>query len=149
MLTLGAAILLSVLICSKFLSPTISESFTTDFTLKLLLSLIPTIIMLSALNIMFFELCNNIVSGILMHFFVSLCLCYISGCLYPIYTFPDIIVSVSKFLPTGMARAVVSTAFAKNNVIPELLGMLIYTLLFLFATYIVRNYKSGNKRRVI
>ena len=147
MLTLGIVIITSVVISSKFMPAPINGAFTFDFTLKLLLALIPALIMISAYNIMFFEMCDNLVSGILLHFFASLCLCYISGCLYPIYTFPDTIVTISEFLPTGITREVISTAFAKANVIPEIIGMLLYSALFIIVAFAVRNHKTTNNRR--
>lgn len=147
MLALGIVIITSVVVSSKFMPAPINGAFTFDFTLKLLLALIPALIMISAYNIMFFEMCDNLVSGILLHFFTSLCLCYISGCLYPIYTFPDTIVTISEFLPTGITREVISTAFAKANVIPELIGMLLYSALFIIVAFAVRNHKTTNKGR--
>lgn len=148
MFTLCFVIIITMIVSANFLPYEIADVLTIGFAFKLLLTLIPTIVMVSALNILFFELCDSIVSSTLLHFFVSLCLCYISGCLYPIYAFPDVIIAISKILPTNMARVTISTAFAKSNIALELFGMLIYSVLFILSAYAIRQYKTNGKRRV-
>ena len=43
--------------------------------------LLPVIVTVTAFGFMIFELAGNLVSGVLLHFFLSLALCYVSGCL--------------------------------------------------------------------
>lgn len=112
-----------------------------------LLRLLPVIIMITSFNILAFELADNIVSGILIHFFTCLCMCYISGCMYPIYTFPVILQRVSAFLPAGMSISWLSGNFTKTFNLLSLIGILVYSLLFFALALFIRNRKTANKQR--
>ncbi len=129
-----------------FLPEYLTSFVTWDLFLGFMLWLIPVIIMLSAFNIMVFELSDNIVTGVLMHFFASLCLCYVSGCMYPIYAFPKVIQQIAVILPTGLARGCLAGCFNDSVPIYELTGVLVYAVLFFGVALIVRNYKMKDKR---
>ena len=113
-----------------------------------MLYLIPVIVMLSAFNLMLFEISKNVVSGVLLHFFSTLLLCYISGCLYPIYAFPEIIQKLDYILPTGIARANLSSAFVGECNTYALIGTLIMAVLFYAATVASRTRKTLSNREV-
>lgn len=110
--------------------------------------IIPVLVMTSVFNILFFELSDNIVSGILLHFFTTLSLCYVTGCFYPIYSFPVFIQSIAVFLPTGTAREFLSGAFTEEFSLVGMIGIVLYTLLFFGAALAIRMKKvSDNWRR--
>ena len=110
-------------------------------------SLLPILLMISAFNIMAYELANNIVSGMLIHFFSCLCMCYVAGCIYPIYTFPKAIQTFSAFLPTGMSVTWMSDNFTGKFSYTALLGILGYALVFLLIALCVRTRKTANKQK--
>lgn len=110
------------------------------------LSLVPVIFMISAFNIMFFTLSDNIISTMLMHFLTSLCLCYIGGCLYPISTFPVSVQKISSFLPTGAAQNLLLANFGGNSTLLPLFLTLVYTVVFFYISVVARNRKTANKR---
>ncbi|MBR3971784.1 MAG: ABC transporter permease [Ruminococcus sp.] len=112
-----------------------------------LIRLLPVVIMLSAFNIMCFELSDNIIGGMLIHFFVCLSMCYVAGCMYPIYTFPVIIQKLSVFLPTGMATNWLSDNFTNNFSFKSLIGLVAYIILFLSVALIIRKRKTENKQK--
>ena len=112
-----------------------------------LLRLLPVIIMISAFNIFAFELADNIVSGMLIHFFTCLCMCYVAGCMYPIYTFPVVLQKISAFLPTGLSVNWLSGNFTENYNLLSLAGILIYSSLFFGASLFVRKKKTSNKQK--
>lgn len=114
--------------------------------LSLLLYLIPVIVMLSAFNLMLFEISKNVVSGVLLHFFSTLLLCYISGCLYPIYAFPEIIQKLDYILPTGVARANLASAFVGECNVYALMGTLVMAFLFYAVTVASRTRKTLSNR---
>ncbi|MBE6737779.1 MAG: ABC transporter permease [Ruminococcaceae bacterium] len=115
--------------------------------LTFILRLLPVIIMISAFNIFAFELADNIVSGMLIHFFTCLCMCYIAGCMYPIYTFPVVLQKISAFLPAGLAVNWLSGNFTGDFHLMSLSGILIYSLLFFSASLFVRKQKTSNKQK--
>ena len=113
--------------------------------LNVILCLFPIIAMISSFNIMIFEITDDIKSGVLLQFIVSLSLCYITGCLYPIYTFPAFIQKISYVLPTGLARSLLSNSFYQDTTLVPLLGVILYTLIFFCTTIFIRNLKINKK----
>ena len=113
----------------------------------LALRLIPVLLMICALNIMLFTLAGNMVSGLLLHFFGAIGLCYISGCIYPVSAFPLSVQRLAAFLPTGIARYHISTGFSGNAAWGSFGGLMAYTLAFFGIALLVRSRKiSGIER---
>lgn len=138
MLLQTATVFGAAFIALKFLKNDISVDVLTDFAIKI----IPVVIMISAFNIMMFELSSNIVSGLLLHFFVGVGLAYISGCMYPIYVFPSIVRKISLFLPTGCARSYLATCFTYDSSFMGFLGLMIYTVVFFCLAWFLRFRKT-------
>ena len=107
-----------------------------------LLYSIPVLLMLSAFNLMLFELTTNVVSGVLLHFFTTLSLCYISGCFYPIYAFPEIIQKIQFIFPTGLARACLANAFVTEVNALALISNLLFAIVFYVLAVYFRNRKT-------
>lgn len=114
-----------------------------DFTVRL----IPVVLMISAFNLMMFELSGNMVSGLLLHFFTAVGLCYVSGCLYPVYTLPPVLQTIAGFLPTGIARQYLSTCFTWESSVGDLTGLILYTAVFYGLAWLIRSYKIKGIRR--
>lgn len=109
--------------------------------LAISLSILPVVFVLTSLTFLIFELSGNLVNGILLYFFSTLALCYVSGCLYPIYTFPQIIQNISAFLPTGIARSYLAGFVAKNSSL-NTLWLILYSIAFLTVTILLRRHKT-------
>lgn len=109
--------------------------------------ILPVVALITALSFMIFEVSGNLVSGMLLHFFTCISLCYISGCIYPLYTFPVIVQKVAVFFPTALARSFLSSCLSGENHLPKLLGMAVYFAVFLGIAILVRTYKISEKRR--
>ena len=107
---------------------------------------IPVILLIASISLLIFELTDNLISGVLYHFFLTMSLCYISGCLYPIFAFPEIVQKISVFLPTGVARDVLGGALVGTQSILSLSLIPVYSLLFYFLTVLVRNRKLTKAR---
>lgn len=105
------------------------------FTIRL----IPVVAMISAFHFLLFEITRDIVSGVLIQFVASVSLTYISGCFYPIYFFPEIAQKISTFLPAGLARSYLSESIIQKPITISLVFILIYFVLFLGVTILVRN----------
>lgn len=79
--------------------------------LPLLPRMIPVVLLVSAFSYMLFCLATDLIGGILLQFFTTLGLCFVSGCLYPVYFFPAKVQKLAGLLPTGVARSQIAGAF--------------------------------------
>ncbi len=137
----GCAVTLTVIGKQDLLVSAIFEHF------PFLLRAVAVLIMVSAFDMMIFELSGTLVSGVLLHFFLSLGMCYVSGCFYPVYSLPVSLQKISGLLPTGVARELLQGHFTGENIGLQLLGIVIFTGLFLTVTILARNFKTGSVRR--
>lgn len=131
------AVVLIALDKEEFLTSVISDNY------LFLLRAVIVVLMVSAFNMMTFELSGTLVSGVIFHFFLSLAMCYISGCFYPVYSLPISLQKISGFLPTGVAREFLQGHFTGEKTGLQLLGVVVFTGLFLAVTIGVRNFKTG------
>lgn len=122
--------------------PAAGESFPEDLAVRL----IPVVIMVAAWNMMLFELSENMVSGLLMHFFGVISLCYVSGCIYPVYAFPKTIRQLAERLPTGLARSHLATSFTYEGAQDSLMGLLVYAVVFVSIALWIRFRKTARIR---
>ncbi len=146
MLALIGVIFAALGVGAHIMPEAIGNHLTLEALLSFALRLVPAVVMLAAFNIMIFELSDNLVSGVLLHFFASISLCYISGCMYPIYAFPKAVQKMAVFLPTGVTRGYLSGWFTDSTLILELAGVLAYAVLFFGIALAVRARKTANKR---
>lgn len=105
------------------------------------LQLLPLVAMITAFSFLLFEMTSDLISGILLQFFLSLALAYVSGCLYPIFAFPETVQKISAYLPTGLARTYLANCLTEENPILPLLGIVLYLILFVYLIGKIRNYK--------
>lgn len=101
-----------------------AKYFAKDLTL---LPAFPAVLMLASFSFLLYTLTGNLISGVLLQFFTALSLCFVSGCMYPVYFFPEGLQKLAPWLPTGAARAQLSACFGGEGSLPLVLG---YTLLF-------------------
>ena len=99
------------------------------FELSLLPRTIPALLLLSALQFFVYEISTSVVAGILLQFFSSFTLAYLSGYFYPSYLFPDSVTNIAKYLPTAVAI---------RSVGEGVLTLLLYLLLLLSLSVAVR-----------
>lgn len=104
-----------------------------------------SVIMITAFNIMLFEISENIINGIFMHLFFTIALCYVTGCFYPVYFFPKIIQKISVFLPTGIVRRCFADYMENRIVIVHIAGILVFAALFFLITVLVRRCRILKK----
>lgn len=109
------------------------------FTLALLL--LPIVLVTAVFSEMLFEFSGELVSGILLHFFATLALCYITGCFYPLYSFPAPVQALAPFLPTGAARAYFAAILTGESPLRPFLLLLLYAAVFFAVITAVRKKK--------
>jgi len=71
---------------------------------ELLLRAIPVAILCAAISYCVYTATADLIGGVLLQFFGSVALCFVSGCLYPVYFFPVGLQKIAAWLPTGAAR---------------------------------------------
>ncbi len=98
--------------------------------LSVVLAAIPVVILAAALSYMLYCLSTDLVGGILLMFFTTLALCFVSGCLYPVYFFPVRVQQIAAWLPTGLARTQLAGCITGVPAGLTSLWLLLYSLLF-------------------
>ena len=84
-------------------------------------------------NVVFMRFKNTTflkVSFVLLQFFLSTALCFVSGCMYPVYFFPVSVQRVAAWLPAGLARSQLASCITGENDVQTLLLLLAYALVF-------------------
>lgn len=106
-----------------------------------LLQCLPVVFSLGAMSFLMYEASSDLIGGVLMQFFVTLALCLVSGCLYPITFFPDAVQKIAVFLPTGLARMQIGNCIL-GTVSPETVAALLgFGCLFLALAVLIRSVK--------
>lgn len=98
--------------------------------LPLFVRMIPVTVLIGALSFLLYSLSRDLVGGLLLHFFVSLALCAVSGCLFPVYFFPSTVQLFAGWLPTGVAHSQLACGFTGSLGLTSLLALAGYSLLF-------------------
>ena len=107
--------------------------------------LIPVCMVISAMQMLLYELTDNLLNAVVLQFVVILSLGYISGCFYPSYFFPEGVQKLSALLPVGASMNFLSDFFlAKAGVIvlPFLWCAVLLTVLCIVRTI---NLKGGRE----
>lgn len=144
--------LLLVMIGSMYLSKYIFADFYTvvigDINLLgLLLASIVPILTLSALAFLIFELSKDVASGILLLFFINIAGAYISGCIFPIYSLPASLQTVSQFLPFGILREFLESFLLLKFSLPMCFVAVLYAVLLWLVGFIVKYRKIAGRER--
>lgn len=106
---------------------------------------LPTLTMMAALSYCMYTFSDHIISGVLLSFFVILALCFVGGCMYPIYFFPLSVQSLAAVLPTGIAWQSMLDCFTGASVTGTG-ALLAYSAAFLAIAVGVRAYRAGKSR---
>lgn len=70
----------------------------------------PVVLMAASLSYLLCWIATDVIGGLVLQFFAVLAMCFISGCLYPVYMFPVKVQQAAAWLPTGIARSLLSGA---------------------------------------
>ena len=73
--------------------------------LALLWQCLPVLLTVAAFSFMLYALSGDLIGGVLLQFFLSVAMCFVSGCLYPVYFFPESVQRLAQYLPAGLARS--------------------------------------------
>lgn len=109
---------------------------------RLFVGALPSLFVMAALSFLLYALSDHLISGVLLAFFVTLALCFLGGCMYPVQIFPDSIQRLAAVLPTGLTRQSLTGCFMgmKAGHVWALLG---YGGFFLALATAIRGYQAG------
>lgn len=141
LLGLAAVVFVPVICLSVTSNAMLADLLSTQEWLRYMILFVPVLAMVSAFNLFIFEVGGNVVSATLLHFFATLCMCYVSGCFYPVFTFPRAVQAMERFLPTGLARETLMLSFKVDAAFYPVIGVVAYGVLFFAAACAVRTYK--------
>ena len=110
-------------------------------TMQAALQGLTVVFSLGAMSFLMYEIASDLISGVLLQFFVILALCFVSGCLYPITFFPDAVQKLSVFLPTGLARMQLADSILQISSFGTTAALLGYGSLFIVGSMLVRKIK--------
>lgn len=102
---------------------------------KATLWLLPVTLLLTLLcasmSFFLYRLTGQLLSGILLQFFVAVAMCFICGCMYPVFFFPEAVQELSAWLPAGLARSLLAGCITGEFSLRLWLMPLGYSTLFL------------------
>ena len=132
-----------VLISAVLIGSASIAGIVTDTGLSLwdaVVCILPVLFVVTSFSFMLYSFTGQMISGILLHFFMSLAMCFVSGCMYPVYFFPSSIQRLAAWLPTGLARTQLSACFTGAE--PEATLLLLgYSLVFLCVGIFLRRHR--------
>lgn len=95
------------------------------------LSLIPVVWMMSTMQAFLYDMVTNIVNGVLLQFVVTVSMAYISGCIYPLSFFPQVVQRMAAYSPAGVALRYMQRGMTSQSVWKELLLLVLYGMVFM------------------
>ena len=98
----------------------------------------PIAVMVCAFAFLIFEAAGNLISAVTGYFFCSFALCYISGCMYPLYALPRSLQILATYTPTGVAREYLFRSVTGGTTAESLLGLALYTVIFVALSILLR-----------
>ena len=107
--------------------------------------MLPGLWMFAALTYLLYSMADQLIGGVLGAFFVTLALCFVGGCMYPIRMFPDSIQSLSAILPSGIARTHITACFL-GMASSESWKLMAYAMVFAALSVVIRSGKAGKVR---
>ena len=99
------------------------------------------------MDLFLYELSETLITGVLLQFLVMISLAYLSGVFYTVQTLPKSLKLLQPFLPTGQALLYMQyIAKNKSPVTEYLIGVILWTILFLTGSFLLRRSKVTGKR---
>lgn len=95
-----------------------------------LLGALPAVLIAAAFSFMLYALSGDLIGGVLLQFFSAVALCFVSGCMYPVFFFPESVQKLAAYLPTGAARDVLAGCLTGETNTRAMLLVLGFTALF-------------------
>lgn len=137
----GIILMLSIILGGGFFHITEWEGMGAEPFFGFLAGLLPMAAMIAAMQFLLYETVTGIVGSILLQFICGIAMCYLSGCFYPVHFFPEVLQRIGQILPVGVALRYTDGVMADHIPLAEVLGIILYLLLFLYLSVCVRKYR--------
>lgn len=111
------------------------------------MQLLPVAVLAASLSFLAFTLAQELISGVLLQFLAAGALCFVSGCMYPVFFFPEAIQRLAALLPTGIARDYLAKCITGDDPWLPLAVMAAYSAAFLASAILLRRYRILYTRR--
>ncbi len=105
---------------------------------RVIAMMLPVLMMVCAMNYLFYEAMDSVITCFLVQFLTVLLMAYLSGYIYPVGFFPDAIAAIGRMLPTGVALSFLSSGVRGEGTMPYLLLITAMSLVFLAGTMLLR-----------
>ena len=66
---------------------------------------------IAALSYLIYSMSSDLISGVMLQLVISLGMCFVCGCMYPVHFFPQAIQKLSAWLPAGLVRTYMTGAY--------------------------------------
>lgn len=76
----------------------------TDVGISSLVQILPVVLCVCGISYLVYSLTRDVLSGVLLQLMTSVAMCFVAGCMYPVYFFPVSVQKFSEYLPAAMAR---------------------------------------------
>lgn len=133
-------------ICAHFLPIPLLSGFEGIELVHKTVQCLPIALMTVTMSFMLYELTDDLISGVLLQFFVILVMGFVSGCMYPVFFFPEAIQKIAAYLPSGIARVHFANLLTDSPSYSTLIGLTAYSLLFFAVALLVRRRKGLSER---
>lgn len=100
-------------------------------SLWLLPAVLTVTFLCAAMSFFLYRLTTQLLSGILLQFFVVVSMCFVCGCMYPVFFFPEAVQQLAAWLPAGLARRILAGCIAGDISLGAYLVSFGYSALFL------------------
>lgn len=115
---------------------------------SLFLSAWPTVLMLSVMQFLLYELVRGIVGSLLLQFISGISMAYLAGIFYPANFFPDAMKNLGQLLPVGAAFGYVREGILGEVSVGKGVIVFLYLFLFLGLSILIRHLRIVKGRRV-
>ncbi|MBE6650971.1 MAG: ABC transporter permease [Ruminococcaceae bacterium] len=105
------------------------------------ISLLPSVLLITSMQFLLFELADSPVSGMMLHLFVSVILAYISGLLYPLYLLPEALKNFAAHLPVGRSFDLACKIFSGTDDLSDSLCVLMLAAVILIISILTRRIR--------
>ena len=110
------------------------------------LAMLPSAVLLTALQFFLYELTTGIVIAVLLQILATLALAFASGYLLPLNSMPPVLATTSAYLPTGLAFSYAASLLTDSFAAGTLAAVLAYAAVILAAAVAVRTVKIRSSR---
>ncbi len=115
--------------------------------LNIILYTVPVVLLVTSMSFLLYSLAGDLISGVLLQFFVTLAMCFISGCMYPVYFFPETVQKLARWLPAGIARDQLAGYITEEGSAVTAACLLGYSAVFFLIGAAARKYRMDREQR--